>query len=290
MFNFLDGPPEEEAPKIAVNGSSKTSKSSFADFLPMLSTAGLAESDSDDGLNTLNASEGRLDVLAMACDPPAEAFPGLPTHVILRVLKVSGLPTKVESKGIPGHQGLGFFLDEKGPLAGSIVRVLVTTGIGGPLSRADGEVLSTVRGRRCQAVALRDGQNAELGEVLDQDGGRKWQKMEMPEWAHLEMAEIDFQDFMAVDPELLNTFEKLGIPLTEQKARLANVAVDAVFDSESIGTTFQKELQEARLLMGCIMNSAESGQFERTLLIADEDSYVSYLEGCTVEALLLRNE
>lgn len=127
MFNFLDVPPPEEepAPKIAQNGSSKTSKSSIAaDFLPMLSTAGLAESDSDDGLNT---SEGRLDVLAMACDPPAEAFPGLPTHVILRVLKVSGLPTKVETKGIPGHQGLGFFLDEKGPLAGSIVRLLVNT-------------------------------------------------------------------------------------------------------------------------------------------------------------------
>eukprot|EP00913_Durusdinium_trenchii_P030918 g28959.t1 len=113
--------------------------------------------------------------------------------------------------------------------------------------------------------------------------------MKMPEWAHLEMAEIDFQDWTAtaqicktgrklrelsqdivyysrpkskakkqsldeVDPELLNTFEKLGIPLTEQK-RLANVAVDAVFDSESIGTTFQKELQEAGVIF-CSINEA----------------------------------
>jgi len=245
-----------------------------------------------------------------------------------------------------------------------------------------------------EAVALRDGQNAELGEVLDQEytagfytdieseslpkglnedivrriweikeepdwmlefrlnAFRKWQKMEMPEWAHLEMEQIDFQDIVyysrpksrqkkqsldEVDPELLDTFEKLGIPLTEQK-RLANVAVDAVFDSESIGTTFQKELQEAGVIFCSIneaikehpelikkylgsvvptadnyfatlnsavfsdgsfcyipkgttcpmeistyfrINNKESGQFERTLLIADEESYVSYLEGCT---------
>ncbi|CAK8988261.1 unnamed protein product [Durusdinium trenchii] len=245
-----------------------------------------------------------------------------------------------------------------------------------------------------EAVALRDGQNAELGEVLDQEytagfytdieseslpkglnedivrkiweikeepdwmlefrlnAFRKWKSMKMPEWAHLEMAEIDFQDIVyysrpkskakkqsldEVDPELLNTFEKLGIPLTEQK-RLANVAVDAVFDSESIGTTFQKELQEAGVIFCSIneaikehpelikkylgsvvptadnyfaalnsavfsdgsfcyipkgttcpmeistyfrINNKESGQFERTLLIADEQSYVSYLEGCT---------
>ena len=245
-----------------------------------------------------------------------------------------------------------------------------------------------------EAVALRDGQNAELGEVLDQEytagfytdieseslpkglnedivrriweikeepdwmlefrlnAFRKWQKMEMPEWAHLEMEQIDFQDIVyysrpksrqkkqsldEVDPELLDTFEKLGIPLTEQK-RLANVAVDAVFDSESIGTTFQKELSEAGVIFCSIneaikehpelikkylgsvvptadnyfaalnsavfsdgsfcyipkgttcpmeistyfrINNKESGQFERTLLIADEESYVSYLEGCT---------
>eukprot|EP00933_Yihiella_yeosuensis_P044763 TRINITY_DN40025_c0_g1_i1.p1 TRINITY_DN40025_c0_g1~~TRINITY_DN40025_c0_g1_i1.p1 ORF type:complete len:591 (-),score=137.87 TRINITY_DN40025_c0_g1_i1:37-1809(-) len=245
-----------------------------------------------------------------------------------------------------------------------------------------------------EAVALKDGQNAELGEMLDQDyqygfhtdieseslpkginedivkqiwkikgepdwmlefrlnALRKWQSMEMPEWARLEMERIDFQDIIyysrpkrmakkksldEVDPELLKTFEKLGIPLTEQK-RLSNVAVDAVFDSESIGTTFQKELQEAGVIFCSIneaikehpemvkkyigsivptgdnyfaalnsavfsdgsfcyipkgttcpmeistyfrINNKESGQFERTLLIADEDSYVSYLEGCT---------
>jgi len=242
---------------------------------------------------------------------------------------------------------------------------------------------------------LRDGQNAELGEVLDQEytagfvtdiesdqlpkglsedivrriweikeepewmlefrlnAFRKWKQMEMPEWAHVEMEKIDFQDIVyysrpkrkakklgsldEVDPELLDTFEKLGIPLTEQK-RLTNVAVDAVFDSESIGTTFQKELMEAGVIfcsiaeaikdypemvqkyMGSVVptsdnyfaalnsavfsdgsfcyipkgtkcpmeistyfriNNKESGQFERTLLIADESSYVSYLEGCT---------
>lgn len=181
---------------------------------------------------------------------------------------------------------------------------------------------------------------------------RKWQQMTMPDWAHLEMEQIDFQDIVyysrpkskskkasldEVDPELLRTFEKLGIPLTEQK-RLSNVAVDAVFDSESIGTTFQKELAEAGVIFCSIaeaieehpalvkkhlgsvvpvadnyfaalnsavfsdgsfcyipkgtrcpmeistyfrINNKDSGQFERTLLIADEDSYVSYLEGCT---------
>lgn len=176
--------------------------------------------------------------------------------------------------------------------------------------------------------------------------------MTMPDWAHLEMDPIDFQDMVyfskpktkikkgsleEVDPELLRTFEKLGIPLTEQK-RLTNVAVDAVFDSESIGTTFQKELAEQGIIfcsiadaikdhpelvkkyLGSIVpvadnyfaalnsavfsdgsfcfipkgtrcpmeistyfriNNKESGQFERTLIIADEGSYVSYLEGCT---------
>ncbi|CAL1130443.1 unnamed protein product [Cladocopium goreaui] len=258
----------------------------------------------------------------------------------------------------------------------------------------DGIKVQAVDVKQKEAVALRDGQNAELGEVLDQEytagfytdieseslpkglnedivrkiweikeepdwmleyrlnAFRKWQQMRMPEWAHLEMEEIDFQDIVyysrpksrkkkqsldEVDPELLNTFEKLGIPLTEQK-RLANVAVDAVFDSESIGTTFQKELEEAGVIFCSIneaikehpelvkkylgsvvptadnyfaalnsavfsdgsfcyipkgttcpmeistyfrINNKESGQFERTLLIADEDSYVSYLEGCT---------
>jgi len=244
------------------------------------------------------------------------------------------------------------------------------------------------------AVAMRDGQNAELGSVLNSDykygfttnieseslpkglsedivrqiwkikeepdwmlefrlnSFRKWEKMAMPDWAHLDMDPIDFQDIIyysrpkkrakkgsldEVDPELLDTFAKLGIPLTEQK-RLTNVAVDAVFDSESIGTTFQKELLDQGVIfcsiseaikdypdmvkkyMGSIVpsgdnyfaalngavfsdgsfcyipkdtkcpmeistyfriNNKDSGQFERTLLIADEGSYVSYLEGCT---------
>jgi len=181
---------------------------------------------------------------------------------------------------------------------------------------------------------------------------RKWESMEMPDWAHLDMETIDFQDMVyysrprrkgkkssldEVDPELLRTFEKLGIPLTEQK-RLTNVAVDAVFDSESIGTTFQEQLAEVGVIFCSIseaikehpelvkkylgrivpigdnyfaalnsavfsdgsfcyipkgtkcpmeistyfrINNEESGQFERTLIIADDDSFVSYLEGCT---------
>ena len=135
-FNFLSLPQAERAEEPApIDGeerhgygsfkTSKTSKKSIAaDFLPMLSTAGL-ESDSDDG--TPLALEGQFDVLAMACEPPPEAFPGLPTHVILRVLKVTGLPTKMESKGIPGHEGLGFFLHDKGPLERSTVQHSVCT-------------------------------------------------------------------------------------------------------------------------------------------------------------------
>jgi len=86
----------------------------------------------------------------------------------------------------------------------------------------------------------------------------KWKKMKCPEWSQLNFPEINFQDVIyysapkqteqlkninEVDPQLLNVFEKLGIPLTEQK-RLTNVAVDAVFDSVSVATTFQKELQQ----------------------------------------------
>ena len=132
-FNFLSLPQadraEEPAPIAGEErhgyGSFKTStskKSIAADFLPMLSTAGL-ESDSDD--ETPLALEGQFDVLAMACESPPETFPGLPTHVILRVLKVTGLPTKIESKGIPGHEGLGFFLHDKGPLERSTVQYSV---------------------------------------------------------------------------------------------------------------------------------------------------------------------
>ena len=180
----------------------------------------------------------------------------------------------------------------------------------------------------------------------------KWKKMKCPEWSQLNFPEINFQDVIyysapkqteqlkninEVDPQLLNVFEKLGIPLTEQK-RLTNVAVDAVFDSVSVATTFQKELQQYGVVfcpiseaiqkhsdlikkyLGTVVsigdnffsalnsavftdgsfcyipkntkcplelstyfriNEQKSGQFERTLIIAEENSQVSYLEGCT---------
>ena len=185
---------------------------------------------------------------------------------------------------------------------------------------------------------------------------RAWQEMEEPEWAHVHYPEIDFQAisyFSApksmedkpqsldeVDPELLRTYEKLGIPLHEQAvlAGVANVAVDIVFDSVSIGTTFREKLAESGVIfmpiseavheypelikkyMGSVVpqkdnyyaalncavfsdgsfvyipkgvrcpmelstyfriNEENAGQFERTLIIADEGSHVSYLEGCT---------
>jgi len=180
----------------------------------------------------------------------------------------------------------------------------------------------------------------------------KWVKMPEPSWAELKYKKIDYNNMLYysspkfkkkinsledIDPELLDTFNKLGISLNEQK-RLTNVAVDAVFDSVSIGTTFQKELADAGVIFCSIseaiirypkliqkylgsvvpngdnyfaalnsavfsdgsfcyippnthcplelstyfrINNKESGQFERTLIIADENSYVSYLEGCT---------
>jgi Fe-S cluster assembly protein SufB len=181
---------------------------------------------------------------------------------------------------------------------------------------------------------------------------RHWQTMKMPEWAYLDLPEIDFQDIIyyaaprkqpkyqsldEVDPELLDTFNKLGIPLEEQK-HLAGVAVDAVMDSVSVKTTFRETLAEMGIIfcsfseavqehpdlvkkyMGSVVpytdnfyaalnsavfsdgsfcyipkgvrcpmelstyfriNAANTGQFERTLIVADDDSYVSYLEGCT---------
>ena len=182
---------------------------------------------------------------------------------------------------------------------------------------------------------------------------RHWLTMTEPKWAFVNYPEIDFQDayyFAApkrdedkpqsldeVDPKLLETYEKLGIPLAEQ-AILAGVAVDAVFDSVSVATTFKEKLTEAgvvfcpiseavqshpelvRKYLGSVVpfadnyyatlnsavfsdgtfvyvpkgvrcpmelstyfriNAANTGQFERTLIIADEGSYVSYLEGCT---------
>ena len=195
---------------------------------------------------------------------------------------------------------------------------------------------------------------------------RRWQQMELPKWAMLDIPEIDFQDqyyyarpksmqvrpksLDEVDPKLLATYEKLGIPLKEQMilagvegseaspADARKVAVDAVFDSVSVGTTFQAELAKAGVIfcpiseairehpelvkkyLGSVVpqgdnyysalnsavfsdgsfvyippgvrspmelstyfriNAENTGQFERTLIIADKGSYVSYLEGCT---------
>ena len=184
---------------------------------------------------------------------------------------------------------------------------------------------------------------------------RRWLEMEEPDWANINHPPIDYQNITyysapkfkpklnsldEVDPEVLRTFEKLGIPIDEQK-RLANVAVDMIFDSVSIGTTFKQKLDEAGVILCSIseaihkypeiikkylgtvvpigdnyfaalnsavftdgsfvyvpkgvhspmelstyfrINDKESGQFERTLIVAEEGSYVSYLEGCTAPA------
>jgi Fe-S cluster assembly protein SufB len=181
---------------------------------------------------------------------------------------------------------------------------------------------------------------------------RHWQTMKMPEWANLKIPPIDYQNIIYyaaprqkpkleslddIDPELRRTFDRLGIPLEEQK-HLSGVAVDAVMDSVSVKTTFKETLAEMGIIfcsfseavrefpelvkryMGTVVpytdnffaslnsavfsdgsfcyipkgircpmelstyfriNSANTGQFERTLLVADEESYVSYLEGCT---------
>lgn len=182
---------------------------------------------------------------------------------------------------------------------------------------------------------------------------RHWLKMEEPKWAHVHYSPIDYQEMSyysapkskndapksldEIDPKLLETYAKLGIPLHEQKM-LAGVAVDAVFDSVSVATTFKKKLAEAGVIfcpfseavqehpelvkkyLGSVVpaadnfyaalnsavftdgsfcyipkntrcpmelstyfriNAAKTGQFERTLIVADEGSHVSYLEGCT---------
>ncbi|MFQ3168110.1 MAG: Fe-S cluster assembly protein SufB [Limisphaerales bacterium] len=182
---------------------------------------------------------------------------------------------------------------------------------------------------------------------------RHWEKLKCPTWPHVKYPPVDFQGISyysapkkkgdgpksldEVDPKLLETYEKLGVPLHE-RARLAGVAVDAVFDSESIGTTFKADLAKAgvifcsmseavrehpelvRKYLGTVVpytdnfyatlnsavfsdgsfvyipkgtrcpmelstyfriNAANTGQFERTLIIAEEGSHVSYLEGCT---------
>ncbi len=182
---------------------------------------------------------------------------------------------------------------------------------------------------------------------------RQWQTLTEPKhWPNIEYPDIDYQDVIyysapkqkakkasldEVDPELLRTFEKLGIPLSEQK-QLAGVAVDAVFDSVSVATTYKEKLKKHGVIfcsfteaireypelvkkyLGSVVptndnffaslnsavfsdgsfcfipkgvrcpmelstyfriNNSESGQFERTLIVAEEGSYVSYLEGCT---------
>ena len=181
---------------------------------------------------------------------------------------------------------------------------------------------------------------------------KKWKQLQEPEWAYLKFPQINYQDIVyysapksqkklntleEIDPELLKTFERLGISLVEQK-RLANVAVDAVFDSVSIGTTFQAELIKYGVIFCSIseaireystlvkkyigsvipigdnyfsalnsaiftdgsfcyipqnticpldlstyfrINDQVAGQFERTLIIAEKNSKVNYLEGCT---------
>ncbi len=183
------------------------------------------------------------------------------------------------------------------------------------------------------------------------DAFRKWQRLEMPEWGHLDMPKIDFQDIIyyaapkknadrpkEIDPKLEETFEKLGIPVREREALAGVVAVDAVFDSVSVATTFRASLAEKGIIfcsfseavkehpdlvrkylasvvpvgdnffaalnsavfsdgsfcyipkgVRCPMelssyfriNAAGTGQFERTLIVADEGSQLSYMEGCT---------
>ena len=183
------------------------------------------------------------------------------------------------------------------------------------------------------------------------DAFRKWQAMKQPAWGHLTLPPIDYQDIIyyaapkkdadrpkEIDPELEKTFEKLGIPLREREALAGVVAVDAVFDSVSVTTTFRKTLAEKGIIfcsfseavrehpelvrkhlasvvpagdnyfaalnsavfsdgsfcyipkgVKCPMdlssyfriNARGTGQFERTLIVADEGSSVSYMEGCT---------
>ena len=183
------------------------------------------------------------------------------------------------------------------------------------------------------------------------DAFRKWQKMEMPDWGHLDMPHIDYQDIIyyaapkkdsdrpkEIDPKLAETFDKLGIPLREREMLAGVAAVDAVFDSVSVATTFRKELAERGIIfcsfseavkdhpdlvrkylatvvpsgdnyfaalnsavfsdgsfcyipkgVRCPMelssyfriNAKGTGQFERTLIVADEGSTLGYMEGCT---------
>ena len=240
-----------------------------------------------------------------------------------------------------------------------------------PAALRDNAEIAEALGRRYEAGFVTDIETTALPPGLDEDTVRQlsalkrepewmtdwrlaayrhWLGMPMPDWAKLKLAPIDYQAISyyaapkagpssldEVDPKLLETYEKLGVPLHE-RARLAGVAVDAVFDSVSVGTTFRKELAEAgvifcsmseairdhgelvRRYLGSVVppgdnffaalnsavfsdgsfvfvprgvrcpmelstyfriNAMNTGQFERTLIVCEDDAYVSYLEGCT---------
>ncbi|HJD52837.1 MAG TPA: Fe-S cluster assembly protein SufB [Candidatus Avibacteroides avistercoris] len=211
------------------------------------------------------------------------------------------------------------------------------------------------KGLNEDVIRLISAKKGEPGWLLDfrLKAYRRWTTMTMPRWAHLDIPDIDFQDISyyadprskkaapgsldEVDPEVIKTFNKLGIPLEEQMA-LSGMAVDAVMDSVSVKTTFKESLLDkgiifcsiseavrehpdlVRRYLGSVVspadnyfaalnsavftdgsfvyiprgvrcpmelstyfriNAAGTGQFERTLIVADDDSYVSYLEGCT---------
>ena len=211
------------------------------------------------------------------------------------------------------------------------------------------------KGLNEDVIRLISAKKGEPGWLLDfrLKAYRRWTTMTMPRWAHLDIPDIDFQDISyyadprskkaapgsldEVDPEVIKTFNKLGIPLEEQMA-LSGMAVDAVMDSVSVKTTFKDSLLDkgiifcsiseavrehpdlVRRYLGSVVspadnyfaalnsavftdgsfvyipkgvrcpmelstyfriNAAGTGQFERTLIVADDDSYVSYLEGCT---------
>ncbi|HVZ91144.1 MAG TPA: Fe-S cluster assembly protein SufB [Rhizomicrobium sp.] len=218
----------------------------------------------------------------------------------------------------------------------------------------DIEMERAPKGLNEDTVRFISGRKDEPAWMLDWRLGafRRWVEMREPTWARVRYPKIDYQNayyyaapkrtpqkqsLEEVDPKLLETYNKLGIPLSEQKL-LAGVAVDAVFDSVSVATTFKQKLNEAgvifcpiseairdhadlvRKYLGSVVpvtdnffatlnsavfsdgtfvyvpkgvrcpmelstyfriNASETGQFERTLIIADEGSYVSYLEGCT---------
>ena len=162
IFGFLDLTPPEEEP-APQNESRKSSDSELgevevpsqkaASFFPTLSTAGLLhDSDSDDGLiRQRQPGQVPQDVLAVACEPPAAVFPGLPTHVVLKVLSVQGVPLK-EERNVPGHKGLGYFLEGKSVIDRSAAR----TSAGVAQSRAAAVTASPQQGcprKRPQASA-----------------------------------------------------------------------------------------------------------------------------------------